>query len=72
MQGELKRLQAEIKRLKKTGNLDKEEIEYDTNGNDASENMIPCNLCKIGFMAIIEVVGRNFYKCGSCGRTRKV
>ena len=67
----MKRLSAEIKRLKKSKDLDKDEIEYDSDGNDASVEIIPCTHCSTGFMTKINIVDRQFYKCGSCERTKK-
>ena len=67
----MKRLSAEIKRLKKSQDLDKDEKEYNEQGNDVNINVIECPHCKIGFMQEIYVVGRVFWKCIDCGRTQK-
>lgn len=72
MQGEIKRLTAENKRLKKAKDLDKEEIDYDEKGNDSSVELQPCIHCKTGFMTKIYVVGRNYWKCSSCEKMCKV
>lgn len=72
MEGEVKRLNAELKRLKKAKDLDKDEIEYDSNGNDTTVEFQPCVHCKTGFMTKIFVVGRNFWQCSSCKKTCKV
>ncbi len=67
----MKRLNAENKRLKKSKDIDKDEVEYDESGNDITINVIECCFCKTGYMQEIYVVGRNFYKCLDCGRTKK-
>jgi len=72
LQGEVKRLESELKRLKKSKNLDKDEKEYNDEGDEVELTMSPCIFCDNGIMVEIEVVGRIFKKCESCGRTKKV
>lgn len=87
LKGEVKRLTAENKRLKRRlqsalnhtdqlpeewfgieeasfGDLDKDEVEMDA-------EVIPCVHCPTGFMSIVEVVGKKFFKCSICERTKK-
>jgi hypothetical protein len=71
MEGRIKQLEAEVKRLKKNEVLDKEEIEYDAEGNDIEIDVIPCVFCKQGYMHEVFLVGRNFRKCSSCERMKK-
>lgn len=72
LQGEIRRLSSEIKRLKKEKNLDKEEILYDEDGNDSELKMSPCVFCDIGFMSEVDIVGRIYLRCSSCKKTKKI
>lgn len=75
LEGEIKRLQAENKRLKKnphTGSdfdriLDKDEIDY-----EPDLKMVPCVHCKSGLMQEVELIGRLYWKCVDCNRTKRV
>lgn len=72
LEGEVKRLTAEIKRLKKSKDIDKDDVIYDSEGNDSEIKMIPCIHCNNGFMSEIDVVGRLYWKCSSCEKTKKI
>lgn len=65
--GEIKRLQAEIKRLKKEP-LDKD----DTPDSVLSNQITPCFHCKTGFMSRITIVGKEYMRCCECGRTKSL
>ena len=69
LEGEVKRLEAQIKRLKKSKDLDKDELVYEE--LEPSEMIIECVHCKTGFMQEVMIVGRLFFKCLECGKTKK-
>lgn len=69
LEGEVKRLTAEIKRLKKDPSIDKDEIEYEEPVTDIK--LKKCSHCTSGYSQEILVVGKLFWKCLDCGRTIK-
>lgn len=66
LEGYIKQLEAEIKRLKKQP-LDKDEEEY----FEDDIAMIPCVHCNTGFMTQLEILDRSYWKCSSCDRTKR-
>jgi tRNA(Ile2) C34 agmatinyltransferase TiaS len=68
LEGEVKRLRAEVKRLKKEKGLDKDEI-IETEELETQE-MKPCTFC-LGIMTEDLIAGRVYWRCQECKRTHK-
>jgi hypothetical protein len=72
LDGEIKRLRSLLKKCKCGSSsqdmiiIDEEEIEYN------NKPIQPCPHCATGLMSEIEIIGRSYLKCSSCGRTKKV
>jgi len=74
LRGEIKWLEAEVKRLKRnqhTGGdfdeLDKDEIEY-----PEQHDAIPCMHCKPGTMIKTLIIGKEYWRCDQCRKTKKI
>ena len=65
LKGEIKRLQSEVKRLKKQP-TDKDEYL-----DEIPSAITPCLFCP-GIMYQTEMIGKSYFRCIECGRTKKV